>query len=83
VKRAGRLLPERPATSTAKPKHPDDGIMLIAAAILPGSSSRDVWTVPIGGGFGKIVHLGKLPINLSFQAFYNVARLEYGATGRL
>lgn len=42
-------------------------------------SSGDVWTVPIGGGFGKIVHLGKLPVNVSVQAFYNIATPEYGA----
>ena len=43
------------------------------------ASSRDVWTVPLGGGFGKIIHAGKLPINLSVQAFYNVATPRYGA----
>ena len=37
-----------------------------------------MWTVPIGGGGGKIIHLGKLPINLSAQAFYNVASTRYG-----
>ena len=43
------------------------------------SSSRDVWTVPLGGGFGKVIHAGKLPVNLSVQAFYNVATPRYGA----
>ncbi|MFZ0708837.1 MAG: hypothetical protein WAM53_02250 [Terrimicrobiaceae bacterium] len=43
------------------------------------ASSRDVWTVPLGGGFGKVIHAGKLPINLSVQAFYNVATPRYGA----
>ena len=47
-----------------------------------GASSRDVWTVPLGGGFGKIIHAGKLPINLSVQAFYNVATPRYGADSR-
>ena len=31
------------------------------------------WTVPIGGGVGKIVHWDRLPVNLSSQVFYNVA----------
>lgn len=36
----------------------------------------DVWTVPVGGGFGKIVRIGRLPVNLSIQGFYNVVRPE-------
>jgi hypothetical protein len=34
------------------------------------------WTVPIGGGFGRIFRLGSQPFNASFQAFWNVARPE-------
>lgn len=30
------------------------------------------WTVPVGGGVGKILRVGRLPINTSLQAFYNV-----------
>jgi hypothetical protein len=36
--------------------------------------SDDRWTVPVGGGVGKIVKLGKLPVNLSFKTFYNVVK---------
>jgi hypothetical protein len=37
--------------------------------------SSDTWTVPVGGGFGKIVRFGGLPpLNASVQGFYNVAR---------
>jgi hypothetical protein len=32
---------------------------------------RDVWTLPVGGGAGKIVKLGKLPVNISVQAYTN------------
>lgn len=38
------------------------------------ASSDETWLVPLGGGFGKIVHLGKLPVNLSLQGYYNVER---------
>ena len=31
------------------------------------------------GSFGRVVRLGKLPINLSAQAFYNVAAPRDGA----
>lgn len=39
--------------------------------------SQNVWTVPVGGGFGKLVRLGKLPVNFQLQAFYNVQRPDY------
>lgn len=32
------------------------------------------WVVPVGGGVGKIVHFGKLPVNIYAQLFRNVAR---------
>jgi hypothetical protein len=38
------------------------------------------WTVPVGGGFGKVHRFGSLPpLNLSFQAFYNAEKPEFGA----
>lgn len=42
------------------------------------ADSGDKWTVPIGGGVGKIIRIGKLPVNLSVQAFYNVEKPKYG-----
>ena len=37
------------------------------------------WTVPVGGGFGKIFRLGKLPVNGTAQAYYNAVRPTDGA----
>ncbi len=34
----------------------------------------DKWTIPLGGGVGKVVRIGPLPVNLSLQAYYNVER---------
>lgn len=34
------------------------------------------WVVPVGGGIGKIVHFGKLPVNIYAQLFRNVERPE-------
>ena len=34
--------------------------------------SSEEWLVPFGGGVGKIFKLGKLPLNGSVQAYYNV-----------
>ena len=32
------------------------------------------WTLPLGGGVGKIVRLGKLPINVRAEAYGNVVK---------
>jgi hypothetical protein len=37
------------------------------------------WTVPVGGGFGRLFKLGEQPINMQLQAFYNVATPRGGA----
>lgn len=36
--------------------------------------SGEKWTVPIGGGFGKIMAIGGLPVNASAQAYYHVEK---------
>jgi hypothetical protein len=36
------------------------------------ADSDNTWTVPVGGGFGKIFRIGKQPINASLQSYYNV-----------
>ena len=36
------------------------------------ADSGQQWTVPLGGGIGKIFHLGKLPVNTQLSAYYNV-----------
>jgi hypothetical protein len=38
----------------------------------------DVWTVPFGGGVGKIFRIGKQPMNAQVQAFYNVSKPDNG-----
>ncbi|MHC4332441.1 MAG: neuromedin U [Planctomycetota bacterium] len=43
------------------------------------ADSGNRWTVPVGGGIGKIVRFGKLPVNLSCQGFYNVESPRNGA----
>ncbi|MFC1531472.1 neuromedin U [Gemmatimonadota bacterium] len=43
------------------------------------ADSGDQWTVPLGGGAGKLQHVGKLPMDFQVQVFYNVVKPEYGA----
>ena len=40
------------------------------------SSNR--WSVPLGGGFGRIFKIGKQPVNAQVQAFYDVAKPDFG-----
>ena len=42
------------------------------------AAGSDQWTVPLGGGVGKIFKIGKLPFNANLSAYYNVARPEIG-----
>ncbi len=43
------------------------------------AESDSIWTVPVGGGFGKIFKIGKQPFNAQVQAFANVAKPDFGA----
>jgi hypothetical protein len=36
------------------------------------------WTVPVGGGVGRLFRVGKLPVNLSLAAYYNVEHPDFG-----
>jgi hypothetical protein len=48
------------------------------------AAGNKAWTLPIGGGFGRVVRLGgKLPVNFGLSAYGNVLRPEYGATWQL
>ena len=38
------------------------------------ASSGNVWTVPFGGGVGRIMKLGFQPVNLTAQLYYNAVR---------
>ena len=41
--------------------------------------SDDRWTIPFGGGFGKVFRLGGLPpMNFNIQVFYNVENPDIG-----
>lgn len=42
------------------------------------ASGPDQWTVPLGGGVGKIFKIGKLPFNGSIQVYSNVATPSNG-----
>jgi hypothetical protein len=43
----------------------------------------DRWTVPIGGGVGRILRIGALPLAADLGAYYNVVRPDNGAEWQL
>lgn len=62
------------------------GFYLTSAPIITAdwkADSGDRWTVPLGGGAGKIIRIGRLPVNLQLQAFYNVAKPDSAADWQL
>ena len=75
-----------------------DGWYLTSSPIITANwkadRAGDVWTVPLGGGVGKLSRLGqilplegspmaKLPINAQLAAFGNVAKPEFGPDWQL
>jgi len=43
------------------------------------ASPGNKWTVPVGGGFGKVFRIGKLPFNANCGYYANVVRPDPGA----
>ncbi len=59
-----------------------DGWYLSSAPIMTANweaDSGNKWTVPVGGGGGKVFRIGKQPVNATAQAFYNVEKPQFGA----
>lgn len=43
------------------------------------SEPDEQWTVPMGGGFGRVFLMGRQPVNASLQAYWNVVKPEGAA----
>lgn len=60
----------------------DKGWYLVSAPIMTADwnkNSSNRWIVPLGGGAGKIMRWGKLPVNLNAQLYYNIEKPDgYG-----
>ena len=47
-------------------------------------SGDKAWTLPVGGGGGRVIKIGgKLPVNLFIGAYYNTLRPQFGSTWQL
>jgi len=59
-----------------------DGWYLTSSPIITANwnaASGNQWTVPIGGGGGRLFNIGTQPINASLQVFWNAVRPSFGA----
>ena len=59
----------------------EDGWYLTSGPVITANweaPSGEKWTVPFGGGFGKIFKIGKQSMNGSASAYYNVEKPENG-----
>ncbi len=64
----------------------EGGLYLVSSPIITMSWLAPVaqqLTLPLGGGVGKIFHLGKLPVNAQLSAYYNVVRPDFGPDWQL
>ncbi len=46
-------------------------------------SSRQTWTIPIGGGVGRVFKMGNQPVNASFKLYHNVESPRSGSDTQL
>ena len=64
----------------------DGGWYLVSAPIITANweaNSGNTWTVPFGGGVGKIFRIGKLPLNGQVSGYYNAEKPDSGADWQL
>ncbi len=57
-----------------------DGLYLTSVPIITANWEADSgqkWTVPVGGGVGKIFRVGKMPLNAQAQVFYNIEKPDF------
>ncbi len=47
------------------------------------AESGEKWTLPFGGGGGRVFSIGRQPVNMQAQAFYNVEKPSFGADWQL
>ncbi len=47
------------------------------------ADTDDRWTVPLGGGIGRIFHFGRLPVKAQIGGHSNVVKPDYGADWQL
>ena len=63
-----------------------DGWYLSSSPVITANWSADSsqrWTIPIGGGFGRVFKIGKQPVNMSVRAYHNLQSPRTGSDWQL
>jgi hypothetical protein len=63
-----------------------DGWYLSSAPTITANWSADSsqqWTIPVGGGIGRVFKIGKQPVNTSIRAYHNVQSPRSGSDWQL
>lgn len=42
------------------------------------ADSENRWTIPFGGGIGRMVKFGMLPVDFKLAAYYNIEKPKFG-----
>ena len=63
-----------------------DGWYFVSSPVISSNwaaTSRDRWTVPLGGGIGRLFKIDKQPVNARIQCLHNAARPNFGPSWQL
>jgi hypothetical protein len=63
-----------------------EGWYLTSSPIITGNLMADSaqrWTVPLGGGLGRVFHMGKMPVNMQLAAYGNAIKPDNGPDWQL
>lgn len=66
--------------------HIDDGLYLTTSPIIKINwlaAPDHQLLLPVGGGIGKVFHVGRVPVNAEVSAYYNVTRRDFDADWQL
>jgi hypothetical protein len=64
----------------------EGGAYLTSSPIITANweaKGSQVWTVPMGGGVGKLFKIGRLPVNSQIGAYYNVVRPDFASNWQI
>ena len=63
-----------------------DGWYFVSSPVITSNwaaTSSGRWTVPLGGGIGRLFKIGKQPVNTRIQGLHNAARPDFGPSWQL
>jgi hypothetical protein len=83
---AGKERVDRMTLSPFVYYHLKDGWYFVSSPVITSnwvSASGDRWTVPVGGGIGRLFNVDDQSVNARIQGLYNAARPDFGPRWQL